>query len=452
MRSSAPSRPAAAAVAVALSSLARPASSELWSLDLPLTFGGSGGGVVEPDPVRAYPSAEEAVPSFLGGSHGDLRIRNIDSSEWPPCFALYSGGHSAGTRGGEHLLPESGLVLSTGDPYGFVLSDPADEETGERRRRRRLGTEASPPPAETTESTTTGAESSTTGEEDGGAVPLAECFLEFEVSCASGESAEADFTFVFGSDLYSEPDLGGGGDSQFGIYINGKNVAALPDFGGDGQRPPVSVGTVSSSAESGLYIDNTGGAYPDIGAAGITGRIGASGTLPGEGRWTTVRLALESFGGDVDAGASWAAVRGSPIRCRGDGGGAASIGVEEVPISDDTPSDDTPSDDTPTDDIPTDASPSDASPSDASPSDASSSDATPSEARPSSSPTASPTAKSEQKRVVQFWNPLTGERGDPIPVPEVSKEIAVVISSLFFVVALGMVLCAAARKGVRRRR
>lgn len=394
MRRSPSARSAAAAIAVALPSLV----AGEWSLGLSLTVGGGAGGGVSggsgiaagPASVRAYPSAEEAVPSFLtsgDGSHGGLRVRGVESSD-VPCFALYSGGHSAGTGpGGGYLLPESGLVLSTGDPHGFVLDGaPADEETGEGRRRRRMGT----------------AQDSDEDED-----PLAECYLEFEISCASGGPAEADFSFVFGSDLYSDPDLGGGGDSQFGIYVNGKNVATLPG-GGDGGGDGVSVGTVNASSGSGLYIDNTDAAYPDIGAAGITGRIDASGELPGgDGRWTTVRLALESYGADVDAGASWAAVRGSPIRCDGGAGVASSVVVEDVP-------------------------PSGASPAGAS----------------SSSPTASPapTAESEKKRKVQFWNPLTGEK-EGLPVPEVPKEVAVVVSSLFFFVALAMVMCAAAKRG-----
>jgi len=401
------SRTTATAIVVALSSLVRaaPSSEPEWTLDLTLTVGGRAGaaaahgdGGADAVPggraaMKAYPSAEEAVPSFLlsrggGGSPEDLQVRNVVSSD-APCFALYSGGHSAGTRegGGEYLVPESGLVLSTGDPHEFVLGTPEEgggyyyeeegdsEETGERMRRRRRRAQD--------------------GDES---APLAECFLEFEVKCSSGKSTLADFSYVFGSDLYSEPDLGGGGDSQFGIYINGKNVATVP---GDEEDGTVSVGTINASANSSLYVDNTQLAYPDIGAAGLTARIQSSAPLRGKGRWTTVRLALESFGGDVDGGASWAAVRGSPIRCGGEESGAASIVVEDV-----------------------------------------------------SPPTASPapTSVSDKKRKVQFWNPLTGEQQGALPVPAVPKEVAIVVSSLFFLVAMAMVMCAAAKRSQGSRR
>jgi hypothetical protein len=83
--------------------------------------------------------------------------------------------------------------------------------------------------------------------------------LSFDFQFGNGSTGgNLYFNFIFASEEY--PDfIGSGYNDAFGIFLNGNNIANIP-----GTNTPVSINTINSGANSGLYNDNTSGTYLNV--------------------------------------------------------------------------------------------------------------------------------------------------------------------------------------------
>lgn len=232
---------------------------------------------------------------------GQAQVRNVASSS-RPCFALFEN-NVVGTNaaGHEGLIPDSGVILSTGDPLDFAGNDSDrtttdfEEETGEPYLESQLPR---------------------------GDRVFDHCFIEFEFKCPLATESYApavSLEYVFGSDEY---DGGANGSAQpdnndaFGVFLNGENIALLPDG-----RLPVTVNSVNGQANAEYYIDNqlrgrtnSQSRYAGIEADGFTTRLRASAAPPSG--WNSLKLVI----GDVHDGRldSWALLAADSFTCAGD--------------------------------------------------------------------------------------------------------------------------------------
>ena len=76
-----------------------------------------------------YLPAADLVENYLQDPNGLVEFRNIVSSNHS-CFALFANGHTAGksVATGKFLIPDQGIMLSSGNPEDFNGND-SDETT-----------------------------------------------------------------------------------------------------------------------------------------------------------------------------------------------------------------------------------------------------------------------------------------------------------------------------------
>ena len=130
--------------------------------------------------------ATELVQNYLQDPNGLVEFRNIKSSNHS-CFALFDNGHSVGknTATGAFLIPDSGIILSSGNPEDFNTQD-SDSTTTDWR----IGD----------------------GDQDlekaiPGADVLDPCYIQFEFRCPPSSdifTPEVNFDYVFGSEEYGK--------------------------------------------------------------------------------------------------------------------------------------------------------------------------------------------------------------------------------------------------------
>ena len=134
----------------------------------------------------SYLTATELVEKYLQDPNGLVEFRNIESSDHT-CFALFDNGHSAGKNNatGAYLIPDSGVILSSGDPQDFNGQD--------------------------SDSTTTDWLLDTGDADLENAIPGADvldpCYIQFEFRCPPSSdifTPEVNFDYVFGSEEYVE--------------------------------------------------------------------------------------------------------------------------------------------------------------------------------------------------------------------------------------------------------
>ena len=119
------------------------------------------------------------------------------------------------------------------------------------------------------------------------------CVIEFEFKCddvaGSSTAPEVSFEYIFGSEEYYEY-VDSDFNDVFGFFLNGRNIALLPD-----EITEVAINSVNYIRNSEYFRGNdanVGGVqYPSIEADGFTTKLIARGaTIPGE--WNTIKLAV----------------------------------------------------------------------------------------------------------------------------------------------------------------
>ncbi|KAL3791625.1 hypothetical protein HJC23_012215 [Cyclotella cryptica] len=242
----------------------------------------------------SYLPATELVETYLQDPNGLVEFRNIIASNHS-CFALFGNGHSAGTNKvtGGYLIPDSGVILSSGNPEHFN--------------------------GQNSDSTTTDFGVNTGDQDLENAIPGAEvfdpCYIQFEFRCPPSSeifTPEVNFDYVFGSDEYIEYVFSQYNDA-FGFFLNGENIALVP-----GTTTPVSINNVNAEVNSQYYVDNvlTGrgsrtSPYPLIEADGFTTKMTA--IAEPEPEWNLIKMVT----GDVSDGIldSWVLLEAGTFSC-----------------------------------------------------------------------------------------------------------------------------------------
>ncbi len=108
-------------------------------------------------------SAQDLVESYFLEPNGDIQFRNVAASDHS-CFALFANGHSAGRHKdtNEFLLPNNGIIMSTGNPQDFHINDSDETSTNFGIRTGDINLEHDLPPRTQV---------------------LDPCFIQFEFSC-----------------------------------------------------------------------------------------------------------------------------------------------------------------------------------------------------------------------------------------------------------------------------
>ena len=238
---------------------------------------------------------EDLVQNYLRDPDGQVQIRNVESSAYS-CYAKYTNGHSVGMNAAtnEYLVPDSGVILGTGHLLDF--DDNNSDKTSTNLRE-------------------------DTGEPDlesqlpNGAKVFDHCYIQFEFQCPPESESfipKVNLDYVFGSEEHFKEDHN---NDAFGAFLNGKNIALVPD-GNDGS--PITVNNINSDANSGYFIGNKlsgrsylTSQYSDIEPDGLTTKLQASATgLPG---WNTMKLVVGDVGdGELD---SWVLLNEGVVSC-----------------------------------------------------------------------------------------------------------------------------------------
>jgi hypothetical protein len=138
------------------------------------------------------------------------------------------------------------------------------------------------------------------------------CILEFQFQCPpemQGTSADLTFDYVFGSEEYNEY-VGSSYNDVFGFFLNGDNIALLPD----GASTPVAINNVNNGVGSAYYNDNDPSTTVvpfDTQADGFTTKLNAAG--PVNAGLNTMKLAIADAGDFVLD--SWVLIESGSFGC-----------------------------------------------------------------------------------------------------------------------------------------
>jgi hypothetical protein len=253
-------------------------------------------------------SAHELVENYFSNPEDPVEFRNVAASDHS-CFALFANGHSAGRHSltNNFLLPNDGIILSTGKPEDFHIND-SDEtttdfgiETGDIHLEHNIAQ---------------------------GTQVLDPCFIQFEFSCPETTdiyTPQVSFDYVFGSEEYlqkkkKEDDVDneelinrGSHNDAIGFFLNGQNIALVPDE--NGGVAAVSIEDVNEKRNTQYFIDNKSknstSVYSEVDADGFTTKLTAQGEAkPG---WNIVKLAIGDVGdGNLD---SWVLLEAGTFSC-----------------------------------------------------------------------------------------------------------------------------------------
>lgn len=253
-------------------------------------------------------TANDIVTNHLrSDTNSTIQIRNVISSSHS-CYALYTNGHSVGnhtttTNSNDYLIPNDGVILSTGNPLDINDNDLSETSTNFNME----------PAKATLESQLTPSNSQV----------YDPCYIQFEFMCPSSTSDETgeddndedttlDIAYVFGSEEYSNDDAH---NDIFGIFLNEQNIALVPD-----STLPVTINNINNQRNSKYYINNelTGrvdktSPFPNIEADGFTITLHAIGKFS-PNKWNTIKLVI----GDVDDGEldSWVLIESGAFTCK----------------------------------------------------------------------------------------------------------------------------------------
>ena len=265
-------------------------------------------------------TATDLVENILPSPNGSIQFQNIQASSHA-CFNLFTNGHAVGNDKvtGEYLMPDSGIIMSSGTPADFCSND-SDQNT----KNWKLGGDAdlqSNVDAQTYDA----------------------CVIEFEFKCADNfEAAEVSFDYVFGSEEYDEY-VGSAFNDAFAFFMNGENIAKLPDG-----ETIVSINTVNYGTNKDYFVGNDistelGVQYQIVEADGFTVKLTARAT-PIEG-WNKIKLAIADVAdGILD---SWVLLEGGSFTCNEVKAPPSTVPTEAPSIMNPDPRPDTPADDRP---------------------------------------------------------------------------------------------------------
>ena len=235
----------------------------------------------------------------LGSTNSTIQIRNVTSSVYS-CYALFANGHSAGKNPltNEYLIPDKGVLLSTGEPIDFNENDSDETTTNFREDTGEPDLESQLP--------------------NGGKV-FDQCYIQFQFQCPSvADETDGDddttikFAYVFGSEEYGDDDVDAIDHNDiFGAFLNGQNIALLED------DTPVTINNINSQTNAKYFIENEladriqTSPFPRIEADGFTTELQTSAkVLPG---WNSLKLVVGDVGdGNLD---SWALIKAGSFSC-----------------------------------------------------------------------------------------------------------------------------------------
>jgi hypothetical protein len=255
-------------------------------------------------------SAQELVENYFRNPYDPVEFRNVAASDHS-CFALFANGHYAGRHEvtNQFLLPNKGIIMSTGKPEDFHINDSPETTTDFE--------------------VTIGDVHLEHNVKHGTKVVLDPCFIQFEFSCPEATdiyTPQVSFDYVFGSEEYfhkkkkeeevvDEEALNRGAyPDVLGFFLNGQNIAFVPDE--NGGVAPVSIEDVNEKRNTQYFVNNKSkvnstSLYSTIEADGFTSKLTAQGAAkPG---WNVVKLAIGDVGdGNID---SWVLLEAGTFSC-----------------------------------------------------------------------------------------------------------------------------------------
>ena len=217
------------------------------------------------------------VRTVLQDPQGQIQFDNIEASGHD-CFKRFANGHAMGQNvlTGEDLIPESGVIMSSGDPEDFCWND-SDQNSGNFLE---------------------GGDTHLTAvvqQESRYSQTFDACVIEFDFKCDEAgmvSAPEFSFRYVWGSEEYYEY-VSSAFNDAFAFFLNGENIAKLPDGVTD-----VSINNVNHYTNEEFFIGNDvsewpGIQYPKIEADGFTTHLTARGYPKETQEWNHIKLVCE---------------------------------------------------------------------------------------------------------------------------------------------------------------
>jgi hypothetical protein len=245
-------------------------------------------------------SSQDLVESYFRDPDGQIQFRNVASSSHS-CFALFANGHSAGRHKdtNDYLLPNDGIIMSTGKPDDFNKNDSDETSTNFGISTGDINLEHELPPRTHV---------------------LDPCFIQFEFSCPEETDIYTPvlrFDYVFGSEEYYKQQTDTSFNDVFGFFLNGQNIALVPDEN-DEIMVSVSINSVNEKHNSEYYVNNkvegrinATSPYIAVEADGFTTKLTAQG-VPRPG-WNMIKLAIgDASDGNLD---SWVLLEAGTFSC-----------------------------------------------------------------------------------------------------------------------------------------
>jgi len=248
---------------------------------------------------------EDLVARLIDQSSG-IEITNIIASPHiDKCSRYYTGGHSLGfayenddgaTTTDVHLLPDQGIVLSSGDPEELETND-SDGDDGTCTDWSYLGF------GDLSDADLEQATGQTKRTYDA-------CFIQFDFKCIT---SAVSFNYLFGSDEYTEF-VDEGYNDAFAFILNGENIAKLPST--ETATNVVSINNVNAGVNRQYFHLNDPNdpddVYPQFEPDGFTVILTAVGT-PNE--TNSIKIVIGDVGDEkVD---SWVLLEGGSFGCGG---------------------------------------------------------------------------------------------------------------------------------------
>ncbi len=263
-------------------------------------------------------SKEDLIENFIA-QYGEVEFSNINASpHYANCTRYFTGGHSMGyawknddnvTKTNDHLLPDEGIILSSGDPLDFESND-SDQQT-------------------------TRWHTSTNRYYDGDLASTINsnsvydaCFVEFDFKCSGeGYVPQVSFKYMFGSEEYYEW-VDSSYNDAFALLLNGVNIAKIPST--DSDSDVVSINNVNYYRNRQYFHGNDPGTgpgnkpdpvhddlgviYPQIEPDGFTVILTAQGSpYQNPNRKNTVKIVVGDIGdGFLD---SWILLSSGTFSC-----------------------------------------------------------------------------------------------------------------------------------------
>ena len=259
---------------------------------------------------------ENLVEKFIS-IDGDVEFSNIKASpHYKKCTRYYTGGHTMGyawlnddnaTLTDTYLLPDEGIILSSGDPRDFPSND-SDQETTRWY---------------TKDTNYYDADLAATINNQN---IYDACFLEFDFKCSGeGYVPQVSFKYLFGSEEYYEY-VDSPYNDAFALLLNGVNIAKLPSS--ESESDVVSINNVNYHLNRQYFHGNDPGTgdkkdpvhgdlgmiYPQIEPDGFTLIMTAHG-IPHQNpqQTNTIKIVV----GDVGDGVldSWVLLQSGTFSC-----------------------------------------------------------------------------------------------------------------------------------------